>query len=196
MTETQRRIVAACSVSIDGYSSGPGGTAEDDWLYEHAGREETSSHFEGVWRGCSTALVGRTNYEGFHSAWPGITEDPANDQRTRALGQWLAAVDKVVLSTTLTDAPWENSRIFRDLGSAVGTLRSEPGGDILVINSASVIQALLREDEVDDLQLMVVPVLLGGGLRLLPDGVDSAWSLASSTTMAHGAIALHYRRER
>ena len=136
------------------------------------------------------------NYEGFHSAWPDITADPATDPRTRALGQWLATVDKAVLSTTLTDAPWENSRIFRDLRTAVDTLRTEPGGDILVINSASVIQGLLREDEVDDLQLMVVPVLLGGGLRLLPDGVGSAWSLASSTTMAHGAIALHYRRER
>jgi hypothetical protein len=71
MTDTTRRIRAQCSVSIDGYSSGPGGTAEDTWLYEHAGQESNAAHFEGIWRGCSTALMGRTNYEGFHSAAPG-----------------------------------------------------------------------------------------------------------------------------
>ena len=117
--------------------------------------------------------MGRTNYEGFHSVWPGITADPATDQRTRALGTWLNEVDKAVVSTTLTEAPWENSRIFRDLPTAVDTLRSEDGTDVLVINSASVIQGLMREDLLDDLHLAVVPVVLGGGLRLLPDGVST-----------------------
>ena len=196
MTDTTRRIRAQCSVSIDGYSSGPGGTAEDTWLYEHAGQESNAAHFEGIWRGCSTALMGRTNYEGFHSVWPGITADPATDQRTRALGTWLNEVDKAVVSTTLTETPWENSRIFRDLPTAVDTLRSEDGTDVLVINSASVIQGLMREDLLDDLHLAVVPVVLGGGLRLLPDGVSTSWSLESSTTLSHGAVAVHYRRAR
>jgi dihydrofolate reductase len=195
-TTTQRRIVAWCSVSIDGYSSGPGGPQHDAWLYEHAMEPDTLEHHEGIWRGCSSALVGRTNYRGFHSVWPGITRDPDTDPRTRELGRWLDAVDKAVVSTTLTETPWQNSRIFCDPRTAVDTLRSEPGTDILVLNSATLIQSLLAEDLVDDLRLAVVPVLLGGGLRLLPDGVSSAWTLASSTTMAHGAIAVHYRRAR
>jgi hypothetical protein len=62
-----RRVVAWASVSMDGYTSGPGGPAHDQWLYEHVSQEQTCAYFEGIWRGASTALLGRTNYEGFYS---------------------------------------------------------------------------------------------------------------------------------
>lgn len=166
------------------------------WLYRHAMTEASAENYEGIWRGCSSALVGRTNYLGFHAVWPGITADPQTDARTRDLGQWLESVDKAVVSTTLTEAVWANSRIFSDHTSAVRALRSEPGRDILVLNSATLIQSLLADDLVDDLRLTLVPVLLGGGLRLLPDGVSSDWSLVTSTAMDDGAIAVHYRRSR
>jgi dihydrofolate reductase len=191
---SERRVIAHCLVSIDGYSSGPGGPEHDTWLYEHAMRPDTGEYFEGIWRGCSTALLGRNNYLGFYSVWPGITEDPATDPRTRDLGRWLCSVEKGVVSTTLNEATWKNSRIFRDAGKAITTLKAEPGRDILVLNSATLIQSMLAADLVDDLRLQVVPVLLGGGLRLLPDGVSGAWSLASSTTLPDGALGLHYRR--
>ncbi len=185
-----------CTVSMDGYSSGPDGPQHDTWLYEHVSRPETGEYFEGIWRGCSTAMLGRNNYLGFHAVWPGITEDPATDDRTRDLGRWLCSVEKAVVSTTLpeSEATWENSRVFRDAGKAVATLKSEPGRDILVLNSATLIQSLLADDLVDDLRLVVVPVLLGGGLRLLPEGVSLTWDLASSTTLPDGALGLHYRR--
>lgn len=61
---TGRRVVAWASVSMDGCTSGPGGPAHDQWLYEHAGQEQTAAYFEGIWRGASTALLGRKNYEG------------------------------------------------------------------------------------------------------------------------------------
>jgi dihydrofolate reductase len=195
-TSTERRVIAECSISIDGYSSGPGGPAEDMWLYQHAMTEASAEYYEGIWRGCSSALVGRNNYLGFHAVWPGITADPGTDARTRELGQWLESVDKAVVSTTLTEAAWANSRIFRDHTSAVRTLRSEPGRDILVLNSATLIQSLLADDLVDDLRLTVIPVLLGGGLRLLPDGVSSDWTLVTSTAMHDGAISVQYRRSR
>ena len=91
-------------------------------------------------------------------------------------------------------ASWETTRVFRDAGDAVATLKAEPGRDILVLNSATLIQSLLAADLVDDIRLDVVPVLLGGGLRLLPDDVSGAWDLVSSTTMPDGALGLHYRR--
>ncbi|WP_020673026.1 dihydrofolate reductase family protein [Amycolatopsis nigrescens] len=191
---TNRRIVAWASITLDGYTSGPGGPAHDDWLYEHAGQEQTAEYFEGIWRGADTIVLGRTNYEGFHSVWPGITRDVRTDPRTRALGRWLDATEKVVASRTLTEAPWENSRIARDLEVEVRALRQAAGRDVLVINSASVIQALLRADLVDDLRLAVVPVLVGGGLRLLPDGVSTAFGTVGVTVLRHGAVGLHYRR--
>ena len=193
---TERRVMIQCTISIDGYSSGPSGPEHDTWLYEHAMRPATGEYFEGIWRGCSTALMGRNNYVGFHGVWPGITEDPATDPRTRDLGRWLCSVEKGVVSTTLPEsqATWENTRIFRDANEAVKTLKAEPGRDILVLNSAKLIQSMLTAGLVDDLRLVVVPVLLGGGLRLLPDGVSGSWDLASSTTLPDGALGVHYQR--
>ncbi|RZS41307.1 dihydrofolate reductase [Herbihabitans rhizosphaerae] len=196
MSERTRRIVAWAGLSLDGYTSGPNGPAHDTWLHEQAMREEILAYFEGVWRGADTALTGRTNYEGFHSVWPGITRDPATDPRTRDLGRWLDSVEKVVVSRTLEHAPWENSRIARDLEQEVRALKQAEGRDVLVLNSASVIQALLRADLLDELRFFVAPVLLGGGLRLWPDGIaETSWRLTETTTLAHGsAVGLRYSR--
>ena len=195
MSQQRRRVVAWVTISMDGYTSGPEGPAHDAWLYEHVQRASSAAHFEGIWRGASTVVVGRTNYEGFYSVWPGITADPDTDRRTRDLGVFLNTVEKVVVSRTLQEAGWENSRIARDPESEVKALRDLPGGDILVINSASIIQALLRASLIDDLRFAMVPVLLGGGLRLFAEGLpSSAWHLTQATVLEDGAIGLHYRR--
>ncbi len=185
-----------CIISLDGYSSGPGGPEHDSWLHERAVRPANLEFFEGIWRGCDTALMGRNNYVGFHSVWPGITEDPATEPRTREIGRWLNSVEKAVVSTTLpeSEATWDTTRVFRDAGDAVATLKAEPGRDILVLNSATLIQSLLAAGLVDDIRLAVLPVLVGGGLRLLPDGVSGDWDLASSTQLPDGVLGLHYRR--
>jgi dihydrofolate reductase len=193
MTGT-RRIVAWTSLTLDGYTSGPDGPAGDTWLHEHAGHPATAEYFEGIWRAADTILLGRTNYEGFHAVWPDMTRDERTDPRTRDLGRWLNATEKVVVSRTLTDAPWENSRITRDLTAEVEQLGQGPGRDVLVLNSASVIAELLRQDLVDDLRLALVPVLVGGGLRLFPDGVDGRFHTAGVTALEHGAVGLHLRR--
>jgi dihydrofolate reductase len=196
---SDRRIRVACTISIDGFSSGPDGPGSDTWLHEHAVRETTATYFAGLWSGCSTALMGRNNYQGFHAVWPGITADPASDARTVALGTWLGTVEKAVVSTTLTeaDATWEGTRLFASPAEAVAALKVEGGRDVLVLQSQQVIAALLADDLVDDLHLTVVPVLLGGGLRLLPEGVaTTGWTTAASTTLEAGAIAVHWRRDR
>ena len=114
--------------------------------------------------------------------------------RTRDLGRWLDATHKVVVSHTLTDAPWENSSITRDLGGEIERLRRADGRDVLVSNSASIIAELLRLDLIDDLQLAVVPVLVGGGLRLFPDGVAARFQTVGVSVLEHGAVGLHLRR--
>ncbi|WP_026152353.1 dihydrofolate reductase family protein [Actinopolyspora halophila] len=187
-------MVAWAGVSLDGYTSGPKGPAGDTWLHEQATHPRTAEYFEGIWRGADTILLGRTNYEGFHSVWPGITRDENTDPRTRELGRWLDATEKVVVSRTLTEAPWENSRIARDLAAEVETLRERQGRDVLVANSASVIAELLRLDLLDDLRLFMIPVLVGGGLRLFPDGVDARFTTAGVTALANGVVGLHFTR--
>ncbi|MFI0482588.1 dihydrofolate reductase family protein [Actinomadura sp. 9N215] len=202
MTETtgpQRTVIADAVVSIDGYSS----TGPDDdmsWAMEHIMSPQSEVFYEGIWRGASTAIVGRTNWEGFTSVWPGLTKDPSSSARTRDLGNWLATVEKVVFSTTLQQADlekteWTNARIARDPETEVRSLKAAPGRDILVLNSASIIQALLKAGLVDELYLTVVPATLGGGVRLLPTDHASTWQLAGTTTIpTSGAVTLHYRR--
>lgn len=109
-----------------------------------------------------------------------MTRDESTDSRTRELGRWLDATEKVI-SRTLTDAPWENSRIARDLAAEVKALREAPGRDVLVQNSAGVIAELLRLDLIDDLRIALVPVLVGGGLRLFPNGVAASFETAAVT---------------
>ncbi|WP_264159309.1 dihydrofolate reductase family protein [Actinomadura rudentiformis] len=106
----------------------------------------------------------------------------------------------MVFSTTLQQADlekteWTNAQVARDPEAEVRSLKAAPGRDILVLNSASIIQALLKADLVDELYLTVVPVTLGGGLRLLPNDHASAWRLAGTTTIpTTGAVTLHYGR--
>ncbi|MDO9379328.1 MAG: dihydrofolate reductase family protein [Nocardioidaceae bacterium] len=196
-----RRVAAWCGVSLDGFSSGPDGPMHDTWLHRTAVRPSTEAHFEGVWRRASTVLIGRRNAEGFGAVWPGLSRSPDLSESSRAYGRFLTGVEKVVFSRSLpTDAmdgfAWDDVRVASDLEGEVRALRDGDGGDVLVQNSASIIQQLLRLDLLDDLRLMVVPVLLGGGLRLLDDVGAGEWDLAQSTTTAEGVLFLHYARHR
>ncbi|ALG12173.1 dihydrofolate reductase family protein [Kibdelosporangium phytohabitans] len=194
-----RRVGAEVTVSMDGYSS-TGSEDDMSWAMDHISSGQSEIYYEGIWRGVGTAVLGRTNWVGFTSVWPAITNDPSSSARTRDLGNWLATVEKVVFSTTLTQedlekSEWTNARVSADVESEVAALRNRPGRDILVLNSASIIRTLLRADLIDDLYLTVVPSTLGSGRRVLPDDYASKWQLASATAFpSSGAVALHYQR--
>ncbi|GAB3156515.1 hypothetical protein GCM10027290_54460 [Micromonospora sonneratiae] len=106
--------------------------------------------------------------------------------------------EKVVLSNTLTEAPWNNARVFdRPAAEVVDQLRGEPGGDIVVLSSASVITALLAADRVDRISFTVFPEIIGGGQRLLDAGLPpSKWTLVKATAGDHGVLAIAYERVR
>jgi dihydrofolate reductase len=142
--------------------------------------------------------MGRTNYEGFHGYWPPVARDPESSPRGRDLAVWLDEVEKVVFSRTLTEAEWSNARIAdREPPDEVAALKAVEGRDILVLNSASIIRALLGADLVDEMRLNLVPLVLGGGLRIFPDGLPrSEWELASSASLPGGTLGLQYRRRR
>jgi len=191
-----RTVIASVTVSLDGCSAGPGGDLTG--LVEHAGSPATVAWFEGVFRGASTTLMGRTNYEGFYGYWPAMARDPASSPRGRDLAVWLDEVEKVVFSRTLTEAAWSNARIAeRGPAEEVAALKAAEGRDILILNSASIIRALLDADLVDEMRLILVPVVVGGGLRIFVDGLPrSEWHLASSTNLPGDTLGLQYRRQR
>jgi dihydrofolate reductase len=190
---TNRKVIAWVTLSMDGFSAGPGG--DMSWLAEHVGHEQMMAYSEGIWRGASTAVMGRTNYEGFFGYWPPVARDPASPPRHRDLATWLDTVEKVVFSRSLQSAEWQNTRIAADLEAEMRALKRAPDRDILVLNSASIIRALLDSDLVDELQLFVLPTVLGNGLRFFPDGLAaSTWRLAGVSTFPTGAVALRYSR--
>lgn len=191
---TDRKLIAWVHVSLDGYTAGPGGDVS--FLGVHAVHEQTASHFEGVWRGASTVLLGRTNYEGYLGYWPLVATDPRSLTRDRDFATWLDGVEKIVFSRTIREAAWQNARVAeKDLEPEVLDLKRAPGRDIIVLNSASIIRALIGANLVDELRITVLPEILGGGLRLLADGLPrSTWTLLGTTTFTTGAIALQYGR--
>ena len=190
-----RTVVANISVSLDGRVNGPGGDYDMSWIVPHALTDAARTHMVTVTGAATTALLGRKNYQGFGSYWPAVADDEQADPRDRAFAQWLNAVEKVVFSTTLREAEWHNSRIATDPAATVRQLREEPGGDIIVLSSASIIRCLLHAGELDRLSITLCPAISGGGARLFGDGLPaSSWSLTGTTATGSGAICLRYDR--
>ena len=193
-----RIVVGNISLSLDGRTAGPGGEYDMGWIVPHALTDGARDHMVKVTSTATTALLGRKNYQGFASFWPAVAEDEEADPRDRAFAQWLNAVEKLVFSRTLQQADWRNSRIVRaDPAATVRQLRSEPGGDLIVLASGSVIRGLLEAGELDRLSITLCPELPGGGDRLFGDGPGgSSWSLTQTGSTGSGALCLIYDRIR
>jgi dihydrofolate reductase len=197
MSQQPRKVVANITLSLDGRTTGPGGPYDMSWIGPHAVTDQARDEMIRMTDG-TTALLGRTNYEGFGGYWPTVAQDESAEPRDRRFAQWLDDVEKVVFSTTLTDTPWRNSRLADGQpADVVRELRAQEGGDIWVLASQSVIRQLLAADEIDRLSINLAPELVGGGDRLFDDGLPAtSWSLTDLTTSDSGATWLIYDRKR
>lgn len=193
-----RRVSANISLTLDGHYSGPGGPGDLAAIIPYATTEVARNHLTRIWEGATTALLGRLNAEGFLGFWPTVAADENADPRDRGYAKWLVDAEKVVLSTTLTSAPWERARVVNaPAADVVADLRRSGEGDILVNNSASVMKALLAADQLDRLYLMICPEITGGGQRLFEDGLPpSKWTLTHQETGELGELAMVYDRTR
>jgi len=184
------KIVVTEFVSLDGVIEAPGG-GED---YKHAGwtfeidRGEEGDKFKlDELVEAEAQLLGRVTYEGFAAAWPTI-EDGAG------FAEKMNSMPKYVVSSTLQEASWENTTVLSgDLADEVAKLHREIDGVILVAGSAQLVQGLLERDLVDELRLMVFPVLLGEGKRLFGDVTEKKpLRLTGSRTLGDGIALLTY----
>ncbi|WP_327699758.1 dihydrofolate reductase family protein [Streptomyces sp. NBC_00459] len=193
-----RRVVTNMALSLDGHYAAPDNPLDMRWVMPYAVTDVARDHLTSLWQSATTALLGRVNAEGFLGFWPTVIGMEGADPRDEAFAKWLVDTDKVVLSSTLDETPWERTTIVdKPTVEAVADLRATEGGDILVLSSASVIKALLAADKVDRLALTVFPVFLGGGPRLFDDGLPAGnWTLVSQTAGEHGTLALVYDRVR
>ncbi|MFH8933927.1 dihydrofolate reductase family protein [Streptomyces griseosporeus] len=193
-----RRVVTNIALSLDGHYAAPDNPLDMRWVMPYAVTDVARDHLTSLWQQASTALLGRVNAEGFLGFWPTVIGSEGADPRDEGFAKWLVDTEKVVLSSTLDDAPWERTTIVsKPAAEVVDDLKAGDGGDILVLSSASLIKALLAADKVDRLALTVFPVFLGGGPRLFDDGLPaSRWTLVSQTAGEHGTLALVYERVR
>jgi dihydrofolate reductase len=195
---TNRRVTANMSLTLDGRYNGPGGASDLGAIVRYAVTDVARNHLTRIWESATTAVLGRLNAAGFLAYWPSVARDEAADPRDRGYAKWLVDAEKVVFSTTLTESPWECTRLVNAAPVDVVTeLRSTGAGDILVNSSASIIKALLSADMIDRLYLMICPEIVGSGQRLFDDGLPGTkWLLAHREVGKLGEIALIYDRAR
>lgn len=191
-------VIGNISLSLDGRVTGPAGEYDMGWIVPHAVTDGARDHMIDVTSQATTVLLGRKNYSGFGSYWPSVAANESADPRDRAFSKWLNSVEKIVFSSTLKDATWENSRIVdADPAEVVKDLLQQTGGNIIVLASVSVIKRLLEVDALDCLSITLCPEVAGGGARLFEDGLPpSSWILRQSTITESGALCLLYDRVR
>jgi dihydrofolate reductase len=187
------KLVVTEFVSLDGVFEDPGGVEDYEhggWTFEYDRGDEGNAFKMQELEDAEVQLLGRKTYEGFAEAWPsreGDFADKINKGR------------KVLVSTTLTDPTWENTTVVSEnVPQALGALRDETEGTILVAGSGTLVATLLEHDLVDELRLMVFPTLLGRGRRVFPDGIDRLkFALAESRAVGPDGVTVQvFRRSR
>jgi dihydrofolate reductase len=184
------RIVVTEFISLDGVIEGPGG-GEDykhvGWTFEFDRGDEGNKFKLDELVEAEAQLLGRRTYEGFAAAWPERTDDVGFADKMNSM-------PKYVLSTTLETADWNNTTILRSLDE-VAKAKDDVDGVILVAGSAQLVQGLLERDLVDELRLMVFPIVLGTGKRLWGETSDKKpFHLADSKAVGEGIAILTFRR--
>jgi len=183
------RIVVTEFVSLDGVMEDPGG-AEDfehgGWSFEISRGDEGDKFKLDETFASEALLLGRVTYEGFAEAWP---------SREGEFADKFNSMPKYVVSSTLEEPEWNNSTVLRgDLAEEVAKLKQEHDGDVVVHGSARLAQGLLERDLVDELRLMVYPVVLGSGKPLFGETSDKkTLRLVESKVVGDGVAILIYR---
>lgn len=192
------KLTTMTQVTIDGVVQGNGAASEEDrrngftrggWALG-LGDDETRALITRTYENADAFLFGRRTYELFAGSWGTV-----DDMRAHPIGVALEKTPKYVASTTLTAPRWANTTVLGDdLVTAVRELKDRPGGELQVHGSGTLIQWLLANDLVDELALIVVPVVLGQGTRLFPDaGPDLALDLVESRVDTKGVTTQVFR---
>jgi dihydrofolate reductase len=187
------RIVVTEFVSLDGVMEDPGGAEgfkHAGWTFRFNRGPEGDQFKLDELEGAEAQLLGRVTYQAFAQAWPTMQDEVGFADRMNGM-------PKYVVSTTLADndAIWENSTVIRgDVVRELSDLRERLQGDLLVAGSATLVQTLVEHRLVDEVRLMVFPIILGSGKRLFGDvSVPPTLQLQSTQTIGEGIVVLTYR---
>ena len=184
------RIIVTEFVSLDGVMQDPGGDSNwkhAGWSFKVSRGDEGDKFKLDETRETQALLLGRVTYEGFAAAWPHVPGE---------FGDLFNNMPKYVVSSTLKEADWKNSTILKgEVVKEVSELKQRVSGNIVVHGSAQLVQTLLEHDLVDEVRLMVYPVILGSGKRLFGETTDKKpLKLTESRTVGDGVAILIFKK--
>lgn len=183
-----RKIIVFENVSLDGFMAGPNGeldwaTRDDEIARDSQARQEPTGHF----------LFGRVTYEMMASFWP----TPAGKAASPIFAQSLNNTPKIVFSNSLQKADWQHTEVMKDINQdEILRLKNQPGGDMMIFGSGTVVSRLARLGLVDEYQLVINPVILGKGMPLFKDVTEMIrLKLVKTKTFRSGIVLLQYQPE-
>lgn len=182
------KLIVSPFVTLDGVTEAPGGEPghpHSGWVIPSMGPQTLQYKLDETLQ-AQSLLIGRVTYESFAQAWP---------QRDGEFADKMNTMPKHVVSTTLRNPQWSNSRVIgSDVPAAVARLKQQAAGPILVAGSRTLVHTLLEHDLIDELRLMVFPVAVGSGRRLWPETVRKFdFKLVATLTLDHHVVVLTYR---
>ena len=194
------KLTTMTQVTIDGVMQGNGAASDDrrggfergGWA-RGKGDKDTVTFINQTYQRADAFLFGRRTYEIFANSWGSLTIEDVPGWEP--VWQALDTRPKYVASNTLTDPQWANTTVLSgDVAAAIGELKAKPGGELQVHGSGALIRWLLENDLVDEMTLIVVPVVLGQGARLFPDaGPDLALDMVESRVDSKGVTIQVFR---
>ncbi len=176
-----RQVVSALFTSLDGVTESP-----DKWQFDNFD-EDMMTAMGTALAELDAALLGRVTYQDWASYWPTATDEP--------YASFINNVPKYIVSTTLKKVEWKNSTLITgNLAEEIAKLKQQPGKNIGVQGSPTLVRSLLQNDLLDELMLMIHPVVVGKGKRLFTDGSDlKRMKLVDSKTTRTGVVLLTYQ---
>jgi dihydrofolate reductase len=195
-----RKLIVSNMTSLDGYYEGPGKNVMVlfDYRWDYPTDESFDAYNAERLHAADTLLLGRVSYDGFKSFWPSVADDPDATPLQREISHLNNAIEKVVISDTLTSEetdPWHNTRIIgrADAHERIAELKRQLGKDILVFGSRTLWKDLLANDLVDELHLMIGPVVLGAGTPVFDEQPAVTLRLIDTRTWdGSGNVLLRY----
>jgi dihydrofolate reductase len=178
-----RKVTAGLFVSLDGVTESP-----EKWQLPYF-NDEMGEAIGAAMAAADAMLLGRVTYQEFASYWPGVSSE---DQ---PFADYMNNTPKYVVSTSLDTVEWNNSTLIKDnVAAEITRLKQQPGKNIGITGSATLVQSLLQDDLLDELMLMVHPVVVGSGKRLFEDGgALKELKLVDSKTFSTGVVSLTYQ---
>ncbi len=196
-----RKLIVTNIMSLDGYYEGPDKNvmALFDYRWKAYPKDESFDAYNAErLRAADMLLLGRVSYEGFKTYWPSVADDPNAPPIAQEISRLNNAIDKVVISDSLTPeetAPWTNTRIIRraDAHQQIADLKRQSGKDILVFGSRTLWNDLLAHNLVDELHLMIGPVVVGAGTPLFDGQQPASLRLIDAQTWeGSGTVLVRY----